>query len=110
MGASLTIAEANREENWFEVWLILRDLRMTVFGQKSRRSGQYRNRETNASRGRYRTQSHARNARPFIASFGRNLGEARGEVALQKTAWLISMDAGDSNLFDPIHTAPPLTE
>lgn len=33
-GASLTIAEANREENWFEVWLIPETLRMTVFGQK----------------------------------------------------------------------------
>lgn len=33
-GASLTIAEANREECWFEVWLIPETLRMTVFGQK----------------------------------------------------------------------------
>lgn len=33
-GASLTIAEANREDNWFEVWLIPETLRMTVFGQK----------------------------------------------------------------------------
>ena len=33
-GASLTIAEANREEHWFEVWLIPETLRMTVFGQK----------------------------------------------------------------------------
>ncbi len=33
-GASLTIAEAQREENWFEVWLIPETLRMTVFGQK----------------------------------------------------------------------------
>ena len=33
-GASLTIAEVNREECWFEVWLIPETLRMTVFGQK----------------------------------------------------------------------------
>ncbi|MFZ6819147.1 riboflavin synthase subunit alpha [Undibacterium sp. Ji22W] len=33
-GASLTIAEVNREEHWFEVWLIPETLRMTVFGQK----------------------------------------------------------------------------
>lgn len=33
-GASLTIAEANRDEHWFEVWLIPETLRMTVFGQK----------------------------------------------------------------------------
>ncbi|WMW81011.1 riboflavin synthase subunit alpha [Undibacterium cyanobacteriorum] len=33
-GASLTIAEANRDESWFEVWLIPETLRMTVFGQK----------------------------------------------------------------------------
>lgn len=33
-GASLTIAEAQREENWFEVWLIPETLRMTVFCQK----------------------------------------------------------------------------
>ena len=33
-GASLTIAEVNREENWFEVWLIPETLRMTVFAQK----------------------------------------------------------------------------
>jgi riboflavin synthase len=33
-GASLTIAEANREEHWFEVWLIPETLRMTVFGHK----------------------------------------------------------------------------
>lgn len=33
-GASLTIAEVDREANWFEVWLIPETLRMTVFGQK----------------------------------------------------------------------------
>jgi riboflavin synthase len=33
-GASLTIAEAHREEHWFEVWLIPETLRMTVFAQK----------------------------------------------------------------------------
>ncbi|MBC3875939.1 riboflavin synthase subunit alpha [Undibacterium flavidum] len=33
-GASLTIAEVNRDEHWFEVWLIPETLRMTVFGQK----------------------------------------------------------------------------
>lgn len=33
-GASLTIAEVNREEHWFEVWLIPETLRMTVFGSK----------------------------------------------------------------------------
>jgi riboflavin synthase len=33
-GASLTIAEAHRDEHWFEVWLIPETLRMTVFGQK----------------------------------------------------------------------------
>jgi riboflavin synthase len=33
-GASLTIADANRDEHWFEVWLIPETLRMTVFGQK----------------------------------------------------------------------------
>lgn len=33
-GASLTIAEAQREENWFEVWLIPETLRMTVFAHK----------------------------------------------------------------------------
>lgn len=33
-GASLTIAEVNREENWFEVWLIPETLRMTVFAEK----------------------------------------------------------------------------
>ncbi|MFZ6724781.1 riboflavin synthase subunit alpha [Undibacterium sp. MH2W] len=34
-GASLTIAEVNREESWFEVWLIPETLRMTVFAQKA---------------------------------------------------------------------------
>jgi riboflavin synthase len=33
-GASLTIAEAHREEHWFEVWLIPETLRMTVFADK----------------------------------------------------------------------------
>lgn len=33
-GASLTVAEVDREANWFEVWLIPETLRMTVFGQK----------------------------------------------------------------------------
>ncbi|WP_028310539.1 riboflavin synthase [Derxia gummosa] len=33
-GASLTIAEVNREEGWFEVWLIPETLRMTTFGSK----------------------------------------------------------------------------
>lgn len=33
-GASLTIAEVDRDESWFEVWLIPETLRMTVFGQK----------------------------------------------------------------------------
>jgi riboflavin synthase len=33
-GASLTIAEVNREQSWFEVWLIPETLRMTVFAQK----------------------------------------------------------------------------
>lgn len=33
-GASLTIAEANRAEAWFEVWLIPETLRMTTFGDK----------------------------------------------------------------------------
>ncbi|MDE2430524.1 MAG: riboflavin synthase subunit alpha [Burkholderiales bacterium] len=33
-GASLTIAEVNREEAWFEVWLIPETLRMTVFAEK----------------------------------------------------------------------------
>ncbi|MBC3862106.1 riboflavin synthase subunit alpha [Undibacterium jejuense] len=34
-GASLTVAEVNREENWFEVWLIPETLRMTVFAEKT---------------------------------------------------------------------------
>ena len=33
-GASLTVAEVNRKEGWFEVWLIPETLRMTVFGSK----------------------------------------------------------------------------
>ena len=33
-GASLTIAEADRRERWFEVWLIPETLRMTTFGDK----------------------------------------------------------------------------
>ena len=33
-GASLTVAEANRQERWFEVWLIPETLRMTTFGDK----------------------------------------------------------------------------
>ena len=33
-GASLTVAEVNRQEGWFEVWLIPETLRMTVFGHK----------------------------------------------------------------------------
>ena len=33
-GASLTVAEVNRKEGWFEVWLIPETLRMTVFGAK----------------------------------------------------------------------------
>jgi riboflavin synthase len=33
-GASLTVAEANRREGWFEVWLIPETLRMTSFGAK----------------------------------------------------------------------------
>ena len=33
-GASLTIAEVNVAEGWFEVWLIPETLRMTVFRQK----------------------------------------------------------------------------
>lgn len=34
-GASLTIAEVNRQESWFEVWLIPETLRMTVFAEKA---------------------------------------------------------------------------
>jgi riboflavin synthase len=33
-GASLTIAEANRAEGWFEIWLIPETLRMTTFADK----------------------------------------------------------------------------
>lgn len=33
-GASLTIAEADRAEGWFEVWLIPETLRLTTFGDK----------------------------------------------------------------------------
>jgi riboflavin synthase len=33
-GASLTVADANRQENWFEVWLIPETLRMTTFVDK----------------------------------------------------------------------------
>ena len=33
-GASLTVAEADRRECWFEVWLIPETLRMTSFGHK----------------------------------------------------------------------------
>lgn len=33
-GASLTVAECNRQEGWFEVWLIPETLRMTTFGEK----------------------------------------------------------------------------
>lgn len=33
-GASLTVAEVNRTEGWFEVWLIPETLRMTVFAEK----------------------------------------------------------------------------
>jgi riboflavin synthase len=33
-GASLTVAEAHRDEGWFEVWLIPETLRMTTFGGK----------------------------------------------------------------------------
>ena len=33
-GASLTVAEADRRERWFEVWLIPETLRMTTFGDK----------------------------------------------------------------------------
>ena len=34
-GASLTVAEADRQEGWFEVWLIPETLRMTTFGEKA---------------------------------------------------------------------------
>ena len=33
-GASLTVADANKAEGWFEVWLIPETLRMTTFGDK----------------------------------------------------------------------------
>lgn len=33
-GASLTVAEVNRQEGWFEVWLIPETLRATVFAEK----------------------------------------------------------------------------
>ena len=33
-GASLTVAEVNRQAGWFEVWLIPETLRMTGFGHK----------------------------------------------------------------------------
>jgi riboflavin synthase len=33
-GASLTVADANRAEGWFEVWLIPETLRMTTFADK----------------------------------------------------------------------------
>ena len=33
-GASLTVAEADRQAGWFEVWLIPETLRMTTFGSK----------------------------------------------------------------------------
>jgi riboflavin synthase len=33
-GASLTVAEADREAGWFEVWLIPETLRQTTFGAK----------------------------------------------------------------------------
>lgn len=34
-GTSLTISEANRRENWFEVWLIPETRRMTTFEEKT---------------------------------------------------------------------------
>lgn len=34
-GASLTVAEADRRNSWFEVWLIPETLRMTTFGDKA---------------------------------------------------------------------------
>ena len=33
-GASLTVSDVNKAENWFEVWLIPETLRMTTFGHK----------------------------------------------------------------------------
>jgi len=38
-GASLTVAEADRNAGWFEVWLIPETLRMTTFGEKGVGSG-----------------------------------------------------------------------
>lgn len=38
-GASLTVAEADRQAGWFEVWLIPETLRMTTFGEKGVGSG-----------------------------------------------------------------------
>lgn len=35
-GASLTVAEADRQQGWFEVWLIPETLRATTFGDKQR--------------------------------------------------------------------------
>ncbi len=46
-GASLTIAEADRRERWFEVWLIPETLRMTTFGDK--RAGEVLNLEIERS-------------------------------------------------------------
>jgi len=34
-GASLTIAETDRQAGWFEIWLIPETLRMTTFGRKA---------------------------------------------------------------------------
>ena len=34
-GASLTVSDVNKVENWFEVWLIPETLRMTTFGAKA---------------------------------------------------------------------------
>jgi riboflavin synthase len=55
-GASLTIAEVNRDEAWFEVWLIPETLRMTVFAEKSRCGTEYRNRAQHSSNRRYCAQ------------------------------------------------------
>ncbi len=38
-GASLTVAEVNRQEGWFEVWLIPETRRMTVFESKREGDG-----------------------------------------------------------------------
>ena len=35
----ITVAEVNRQEGWFEVWLIPETLRMTVFGSKQAGEG-----------------------------------------------------------------------